>query len=195
MPPAPRSSKHVDQQTSKKGQTTTAIKHDYSVNDLEIAFKWEEWRELYAFADLIDSHRGTERYDSAWKEWAEGQPQNSEQWRQYFEKVVHPQWLRDDESIRAKMKRQVEKEHETKEEDTQSQLIDGVFSQGSKLEAEAPASEFDERFEALISGGSNEGIPAGYKFYAREKKQLALDAQLGRGASKCLCIQYQGNGY
>ncbi|USP79554.1 E3 SUMO-protein ligase nse2 [Curvularia clavata] len=184
MPPAPSSFKPLEQQTSKKGQTTTAIKHDYSVHDLEITFDEEDWQELYAFADLIDSHRGTERYDSAWEEWAKSQGKTAEQWRQYFEKVVHPQWLRDTEYKRERIKRRVEKKHEVEEDVTPSQPIDEVFSQISQPEEEEEAdSDFDERFEALISDNSNRGIPAGYRFYALEKKQQTLDAQPGRGAT------------
>lgn len=178
----------MEQQTSKQGQNKINTENDNSIDNLELLFDWEDWQELYAFADLIDSVHGTEQYDSGWEEWAKTQgDKTAEQWRQYFEKVVRPQWLRDPEWKRAKIKTQVEKKHDSEENVSQSQQITEAFSQTSGLGAEALGPQLDERFEDLIDDKSNKGgIPAGYKFYAREKKQETLDAQPGRGVSECL---------
>ena len=167
---------------------SASTEHDYSVDKLEVLFSLDDWLELYAFADVIDNPDMAEGYDSAWRAWAEAQgKQTAEQWRQYFEKVVRPQWLRDPESKRVKIKRKIEKKHDDEASGSQGQAIDQMFSQTSELEAEATKSNFDnDRFEDLINDKSNKGIPVGYKFYACEKKKQTLDAQPGRGFSKCL---------
>jgi hypothetical protein len=111
------------QQTPKTEQTSNTknlswkgkskSKSDYSVQELEGIFTVDDWLELYAFADLIDDSKGTDEYDATWAQWAEFKDeQTGEQWQQYYEKVVYPQWLVDPVSKREKIKRQVERKHD-----------------------------------------------------------------------------------
>lgn len=123
MPPAPASLMTTKQQTPKTEQTSNTknlsrkgkskSKSDYSVQELEGIFTVDDWLELYAFADLIDDSKGTDEYDTTWAQWAEFKgEQTGEQWQQYYEKVVYPQWLVDPVSKREKIKRQVERKHD-----------------------------------------------------------------------------------
>ncbi|KAF7675782.1 hypothetical protein GT037_006501 [Alternaria burnsii] len=123
MPPAPVSPMPTKQKTPKTGQTSNTknlirkgkskSKSDYSVQELEGIFTVDDWLELYAFADLIDDSKGTDEYDTTWAQWAEFKgEQTGEQWQQYYEKVVYPQWLADPVSKREKIKRQVERKHD-----------------------------------------------------------------------------------
>ncbi|XP_014555796.1 hypothetical protein COCVIDRAFT_27370 [Bipolaris victoriae FI3] len=204
-PPDSSSSKPTKQQTSKQEQGSTAketsankkinSKNDYSVNDLKELFSTDDWLELYAFADLINSLEMSDEYDSAWERWAEEQgKQTAVQWRQYFEKVVRPQWLIDPVSKREEIKRKVEKQHD-EDNQSQSQSISQPFSQLVKPEEEAAQSTVpvegdtplqtpdfnDKRFEELINNEHNNKVPSAYKFFAREKKQETLNAHPGRG--------------
>jgi hypothetical protein len=123
MPPAPASLMTTKQQTPKTEQTSNTknlsrkgkskSKSDYSVQELEGIFTVDDWLELYAFADLIDDSKGTDEYDTTWAQWAEFKDeQTGEQWQQYYEKVVYPQWLVDPVSKRQKIKRQVERKYD-----------------------------------------------------------------------------------
>lgn len=83
-------------------------------------FSSDDWEELYAFVELIDGVAGTVGYLPAWAAWAEEQgKQSTEQWRQYYEKVVHPQWLRDPSWKREQIKLKMEAKHS--EDSSQSQ--------------------------------------------------------------------------
>jgi hypothetical protein len=123
MPPAPASPIPTKQKTPETGQTSNTknlvrkgkskSKSDYSVQELEGIFTVDDWLELYAFADFIDDSKGTDEYDTTWAQWAEFKgEQTGEQWQQYYEKVVYPQWLVDPVSKREKIKRQVERKHD-----------------------------------------------------------------------------------
>jgi hypothetical protein len=123
MPPAPAPSKPADQQPPKTEQAPIMVKHDkkgkskangdYSVEELEGMFSTDDWLECYAFVELIDGLQGQDEYDSAWKGWSEHQgKQTTEQWRQYYEKVVRPQWLRDPVWKREKIRRKMEEKHD-----------------------------------------------------------------------------------
>ena len=74
-------------------------------------------------------------YEKAWKQWAKAQDnQTAEQWQQYYEKVVRPQWLRDPERKRQEVKQKVEKRHE---EQSQSQTVDQEQVEETHEEKEA----------------------------------------------------------
>jgi hypothetical protein len=73
--------------------------------------------------DVISAMEDKSLYDKAWRQWAQAQDnQTAEQWRQYYEKVVRPQWLRDPQSKRTQVKEKVEKRHE--ETASQSQALE-----------------------------------------------------------------------
>lgn len=150
--------------------------------------------------------RGQERYASSWADWAEAQGgQTAEQWQQYFEKVVRPQWLRDPVSKREEMKKRVEKKQE-EEYHKQGQSIDQDASESAKSNVQVAESEVsqeeaperpsgfdDERFEELLKDKQSDGILSAYTLYAREKKQETLDTQPSWSFSECLQVQFQSN--
>jgi hypothetical protein len=107
---------------SAKARVKTTATDDYTVEQLAATFSSDDWEELYAFVDIIEGLAGQERYDRAWKQWAESQDnQTVEQWRQYYEKVVRPQWLRDPEWKREQIRKKVEMRHDgSKESASQS---------------------------------------------------------------------------
>jgi hypothetical protein len=82
--------------------------------------------------EIIDALKGKKDYDEAWEKWAQAQDnQTVDQWRQYFEKVVRPQWKRDPEWKREQIKKRVEERHQA----TSSQSTDDE----AEVEAEAEA--------------------------------------------------------
>lgn len=127
-PPAPASPKQPKKATSKDKQPQRISKgtgqdrirdvkndtaQDYSIAQLEATFSPEDWEELYAFVDIIQAQRGGPGYHEAWQAWAEAQEnQTLEQWRQYYEKVVFPQWERDPVWKREQINKKVEAKHE-----------------------------------------------------------------------------------
>lgn len=100
---------------ASKDQVTedTSSKQVYSITQLAATFSTEDWEDLYAFVEHIDNIAADKQaYDISWTNWAEHRDnQTSEQWRQYYEKVVRPQWLKDPESKRNQIKRKVEERH------------------------------------------------------------------------------------
>jgi len=102
-----------DQTVSKSSPTNNkqaASKKEYTVDQLAATFTTEDWESLYAFVEEIDSHsKDEDSYGKAWVAWAEDREnQTAEQWRQYYEKVIRPQWLRDTVSKREQIKKKVE---------------------------------------------------------------------------------------
>jgi hypothetical protein len=85
---------------------------DYNVDHLTGLFTTDDWEELYAFVDHIQNSNDV---DGSWIAWAEAQGnQTADQWRQYYEKVVRPQWLRDPRWKREKIKEKIERKHAEK---------------------------------------------------------------------------------
>ena len=97
-----------------KGKEQSTIVEEYTVDQLAAMFTTEDWEELYAFVDHIDSFSNDRlSYETSWKEWAENKgSQTSEQWRQSYEKVVRPQWQQDPSSKRELIRTKVEKRHQ-----------------------------------------------------------------------------------
>jgi hypothetical protein len=86
---------------------------DYTLEQLAKMFNTKEWEELYAFVDIIEAMSGTDDFNDAWEQWADSQAnQTAEQWRQYYHKVVRPQWERDPDWKRKQIKKRVERRHE-----------------------------------------------------------------------------------
>ncbi|RMZ68735.1 transcription factor [Pyrenophora seminiperda CCB06] len=161
-------------------------KYDYSVGELTDMFTAENWSELYGNVDLIDDTKADSRYDLCWDGWAEAQgDQTAEQWRQYYEKVVRPQWLRDPQSKRDEIRKERERKH-AEEEPSQSQSVREQFEDHEKIEHEAVAahtptvdkgkavhkpSKFeDEQFEILLEVVATDKFLIPYTFYARKMK-------------------------
>ncbi|KAF2654844.1 hypothetical protein K491DRAFT_659496 [Lophiostoma macrostomum CBS 122681] len=82
----------------------------YTIDDFEKIFGTEDWEELYANAKIIQEI-GVKDYIEAWQSWAKGTPNTAEQWRQYFEKVVLPQWLQDESPKKRGIESRVAKRH------------------------------------------------------------------------------------
>jgi hypothetical protein len=79
---------------------------DYTLEQLAKMFNTKEWEELYAFVDIIEAMSGTDDFNDAWEQWADSQAnQTAEQWRQYYHKVVRPQWERDPDWKRKQIKK------------------------------------------------------------------------------------------
>ena len=95
---------------TSNSKNQAASKNEYTVDQLAATFSTEDWESLYAFVEEIDScDKKDGSYDRAWQNWAEDRDnQTADQWRQYYEKVVRPQWLRDPVSKRQQIKKKVE---------------------------------------------------------------------------------------
>lgn len=104
------------EQSGSKTQATSEEKtpgKDYNISQLAATFSTRDWEELYAFVEEIDSmDKGAVSYEAAWESWAEKEDnQTAEQWRQYYEKVVRPQWERDPASKRERIRKKVMERH------------------------------------------------------------------------------------
>jgi hypothetical protein len=121
----------------------------YTVDDFEKLFGKEDWEELYAnVEEILEAPAKT--YIEAWANWAKGTSQTADQWRQYFEKVVHPQYRRDEPWKKASIKKRVRQRHET---ERSSQV---ETEQSSQVEAEQ-CSQVKPEAEASKAPGDNEG--------------------------------------
>ncbi|KAG9199890.1 hypothetical protein G6514_007790 [Epicoccum nigrum] len=97
---------------------------EYTLKQLEAMFSAEDWESLYAFVkEIEDCSKEDGEYAKGWAKWAEDQgKQTAEQWRQYYEKVVRPQWLKDPESKRERIRKKVqERPDDAGSDETQSQ--------------------------------------------------------------------------
>lgn len=100
-----------------------------SLDQLAELFSSEDWEELYAFVEEIQAASEQDDYQSAWEQWAKSQDnQTAEQWRQYYEKVVRPQWLRDPESKRKRIRDKIKIKHNESPSQTQD-MTDGANEQ------------------------------------------------------------------
>ncbi|CAE7211998.1 hypothetical protein P3342_012307 [Pyrenophora teres f. teres] len=191
-PVAPKEAPRIEQPAPRSAPATNVSeetkKDDYSVGELTDMFSTEDWLELYAYVDLIETSKENGRYNEWWDSWAETQgEQTSEQWRQYYEKIVRPQWLRDPQSKRDKIKKQIDEKH-AEEEPSQSQSVCEHFSEQEEPEEESPTTENskaseqpseseDGRFEDFLNEEGTDELPAAYKLYAREVRQATSAAQ------------------
>ncbi|OAL52528.1 hypothetical protein IQ07DRAFT_642208 [Pyrenochaeta sp. DS3sAY3a] len=122
-------------QSEKKvsGAGKARSKVEYTLEELEALFSPDDWEELYAFVETIDSVAGQDGYEGAWTSWAENQnKQTADQWRQYYEQVVRPQWLRDPEWKREQITKKVEEQHAN---------APASQSQNEQVEEEVPREE------------------------------------------------------
>lgn len=146
-------------------------------------FEKEDWEMLYAFASDISGEQGDD-YRQGWSRWAEGQPQTAGQWRQYFEKVVLPQWQLDSDEKHALIKNRVEKRQEEKDRQKgshTSQLEAPSMHDQQHAESSPPhprasstkrkRNELDDNtFESYLSEHRKGKAPSAYVHFAREKK-------------------------
>lgn len=173
-------------------------KYEYTLDQLEATFTSEDWEEIYAHVDTIES-AGQLRYDEGWEKWAEHQAnQTAEQWRQYYEKVVRPQWMRDPQWKRDQIHKKVEKAHgqkssstpntsqqqpgNDKEEDSEAILaVQNSSSKKLKKPSEAEDELFEEeRYNQMLAARrSHDDDAAAYIFFARLQKWPTWDAQPG----------------
>jgi hypothetical protein len=200
IPRAPAPSKPTKQQTPQTEQASNATKPsrkgkskakgDYSVEELEGMFSTDDWLELYAFVEIIESLKGTDGYESAWGGWAEEQgEQTVDQWQQYYDKVVYPQWLRDPVSKRDKIRRKMERKHgaERASEDQPTaqespelgkpNAIPSATAAQQEVGTQKPSRSEDKRFEELLKEDQQERLSPAYTLYALEKKQDMLNTQ------------------
>jgi hypothetical protein len=183
-----------------RSEDKARAKPDYTLDQLAATFSPNDWEELYAFVAIIDETEGENERLKAWEGWAELQDnQTAEQWRQYYDKVVRPQWLRDPEWKRKQITEKVEKKHEDDKHasQTMSQLHEDLHNEAAEATGgastvheltqsteEAPKPSVNQRvqerlFENLLEarGASESDNAAAYVLYAREKKWSTWNAQ------------------
>lgn len=187
MPPVATSTRPAPTPTEKTEQPQPGVEHgglsqnntkdEDSLNKLAASFTSEDWEELYAFVDIIHSLAGTERYDASWVQWAEHQEHHTpEQWRQYYEKVVRPQWLRDPVSKREQIRKKIERKHEGGDA-VQSQ----AFSQQEHVEVDAL-----ERVEVSVSTTLEQNVVEVSSSTARPESPKVLTDILKEGMKRAL---------
>jgi hypothetical protein len=124
---------------------------DYTLDQLAATFTSDDWEELYAFVEVIDALEGKKSYYKAWEQWARSQDnQTVDQWRQYFEKVVRPQWKRDPEWKREQIRKKVEERHQsastqdTQEAEGKAEVIESAPAIDETNVAAQEATEVDD---------------------------------------------------
>ncbi|KAH7397337.1 hypothetical protein BKA66DRAFT_408698 [Pyrenochaeta sp. MPI-SDFR-AT-0127] len=166
---------------------------DFTVDELAELFNPEDWEELYAFADIIDGLSGHERCNASWAQWAESQAkQTAAQWRQYYEKVVRPQWLRDPAWKREQIKKKIETKYDgssTNHSQTFSQQQHEVLDKQEAVNTASAMAQEDIKKEAhntselnlellqLLNSERNDPDATAYTLYAEEKKPSLCQAQ------------------
>ncbi|CBX96312.1 hypothetical protein LEMA_P112310.1 [Plenodomus lingam JN3] len=138
--PPEASSSRPTQQPAHDGIVGKArTKDEYSLEDLARLFSTVDWEELYAFVDLIES-TSIDKRSGAWTAWAASQDkQTVEQWLQYYEKVVRPQWERDPEWKRQQIKKKVEEKY--KQDDSQSEDASQQQRESQTIKGEATTAQ------------------------------------------------------
>ncbi|KAF2438255.1 hypothetical protein P171DRAFT_437314 [Karstenula rhodostoma CBS 690.94] len=114
---------------SRKAKGSTHVDSvEYTVDELTAPglFAKEDWEMLYAFAlDITGWPR--EEYRDGWRKWAEDRPQTTGQWRQYFEKVVWPQWQQDSDEkhaiIKSRVERRLDEDEQNASQTTQHEAL------------------------------------------------------------------------
>ena len=167
------------------------------MKELEALFSQDDWLELYAFVDDISSVTVDKMYTDAWLGFAELKGnQTADQWRQYYEKVVRPQWLRDPEWKKVAIKKRMEQDIE---EGSPSQTTKSDERQHAEFEKETeapaaatlegdtvvdePTAPEDEHIREPLERVSAR-VPPAYTMYARERKWDTLNSQPGLDYSK-----------
>ncbi|KAF2117162.1 hypothetical protein BDV96DRAFT_598093 [Lophiotrema nucula] len=115
---------------------------DYSVDDFNGLFSTEDWEELYANVPIIQAATRSE-YRKGWKDWAENTTCSAEQWQQYFEKVVEPQYEQDPESKRAQIAEKVRKKHAIADKET----LEEPDTEGEGNEGGTPSEQMEQAIE------------------------------------------------
>lgn len=116
QPPQPRVAQVKRPQAPKastRPKTSRNVQQDrhafeYTVKNFDELFDDAEWEKLYANAETINGCSAAE-YRAGWEGISKGTNRSAEQWRQYFEKVVLPQWERDSAAKRKIVKESYEK--------------------------------------------------------------------------------------
>lgn len=165
------------------------------MDDFEKLFSKENWEQLYAAVEVI-MEVTPEDYLEGWQRLSEENSQTAEQWRQYFEKVVHPQWKRDPPSKREKIKKQAEQRNEEKlsqdaqhESDTREESIEKDASNAEPRpsspnlkpsDARAKESNLeDERFELYLNDRRKGKASRAYVHFAQGMKWTVWNEQPG----------------
>lgn len=135
------------------------------MDDFEKLFTKEDWEELYANVATIEGTNFGD-YMDAWESWAKGTPQTAEQWRQYYEIVVRPQWKNDTPKKKEHVEAKVAKRHEAEE------VEEG--EEGEATEAVDPPTPMHEQGEekakpTTLDSGSD-GFDTIIERFARERK-------------------------
>ncbi|KAF2870297.1 hypothetical protein BDV95DRAFT_575474 [Massariosphaeria phaeospora] len=93
------------------GMSKASKSDECSADELRAQFGHEDFEELYAYANvLLDCP--ARKYIKAWEEYAADNNHTASQWRQYFEKVVLPQWNQDPREKRQEIKKKMDKKHD-----------------------------------------------------------------------------------
>jgi hypothetical protein len=109
----------------------------YTVDDFDKIFATSDWEELYANVEVIQGIHVT-GYIKGWQSWAKGTSQTAEQWRQYFEKIVLPQWEQDGSAKKKTIKDRVARRHDPEKEDEGEDEVD-VEGGVTEMQTESPA--------------------------------------------------------
>jgi hypothetical protein len=98
------------EQEEEAASKLASVSHEnYTVDQLAATFTTNDWEELYAFVENIDSTSHNKlAYEAAWAKWAESRDnQTAKQWQQYYEQIVRPQWRLDPVSMRERIRKTV----------------------------------------------------------------------------------------
>jgi hypothetical protein len=160
----------------------------HTVDDFDLLFDQDDWEELYANVEEINDC-DPEKVTEAWESWAEGGTKTAEQWKQYFEKVILPQWERDPVSKREKVRKayQLKQQEIASQEDVdeappatpkakgprderqQSNSAPTPKAESRRHEREQSISD-DWRFDDFVKSRYKGKSPSAYVYFAREKK-------------------------
>ncbi|KAF2799162.1 hypothetical protein K505DRAFT_371164 [Melanomma pulvis-pyrius CBS 109.77] len=152
-------------------QTTSAAnakkRDEYTVDALADIFEKNDWETLYANVPVITEN---EDNDAIWDAWAETTTQTGQQWKQYFKKVVRPQWDQDSEWKREEVRtrfeerRRKEDEDEHTEEDEEKASYHVMEAADKKhFEIEAPAILSSEVPSSTVRQGTSHYMTEAYE--------------------------------
>ncbi|ORY02686.1 hypothetical protein BCR34DRAFT_635959 [Clohesyomyces aquaticus] len=157
---------------------------DYTIGQLERLFSKEDWEELYANVERISSVTVGE-YLPAWGNWAGGTSQTAEQWKQYFEKVVLPQWQKDPQGKKDQVTQRwtERKAREKEDEDVPETASAGPSTPKANHPqmdgVEDEASPDEELVNKFLRTRKGKDASIAYAFFSRERKYAVWEDKPG----------------
>ncbi|KAF2729538.1 hypothetical protein EJ04DRAFT_502153, partial [Polyplosphaeria fusca] len=151
------------------------LQADKDVDKFDELFGVLDWEYLYANVPHITSVSFMD-YQEGWTRWAEGETQTREEWREFFETRVLPQWQKDPQSKRGEITKRVEGRNQQQTKKTKGSEVVEVQAasagEGTPLVQEKTETATEDVEEA---GPSTPRVDPDIELPDRQSKSSSID--------------------